>query len=59
MRHLVLSKVDECLLSGLRFVQEIYIIFKYEHFLKILRIVMYKYKDKVMVKFLDFKEILF
>ena len=45
-------------LVGLRFVQEIKIIFKYKDCLKVLRIVICKYKDLVMAWVLSFKETL-
>ena len=43
----------------LRFVQDIKIIFKYKDCLKVLRIVICKYKDLVVVWVLSFKETLF
>ena len=57
MRQLViLLDVWPNLLSGLRFVQEIKIIFKYRDCLKVLRIVICKYKDLVVFWVLGFKE---
>ena len=47
------------LYTGLRFDKEIKIIFKYRECLKVLIIVICKYKDLVVVWMLSFKETLF
>ena len=54
------NNVSVCLhVTGLRFDKEIEIILKYRDCLKVLRLVICKYKDLVAVWVLSFKETLF